>query len=536
MRDKLLSMTQGWDKAIVVTVCFIIIVNHFIYVFKSNQYPVWDEHHYINLAVRYYDILRQPSFDSYVKMLEVSSYRQPVYPFFLSIPLFLFGTLHTYKIALLQNGLLYIVTLLCVYFLSRKYMGKVASVMAVILAAFYGNSLFYLHFTYSETALTTGVMLSLTLLAYSEGLKKEVPTAFASIFIGITWLIKWAGLPFLLLPVIDTCIEGITKRNCKYQTFIKHLFVLITIGVLFPIFLFYLPNFSQFMDYVFKNQFEGIQWVQTYRSSELVNTLSVRSIMYYLNIISQNTIYFFILFSIGMIIAFIKFYKYHFLILSFISQYIFLTVFTVWKEDRFAVSLYPIIAIISAMVFEYLKIRFLKNMLIIITVCLSLLIFLGAMWGIGPMGQRGLLDYITPSWWPHPRRIYLTPLVWPPRDEYVNIHKLFERVKVDNEENPLVYQLFEFEPWDNAVYGELNYEQRQLFMHKYIKDTNELSSADVLSLMESIYILTKNEEIEEFFKRRNISLNEYTFSNFSIIEKITVPIDNSIVYVYKKND
>src|SRR3989338_3759590 len=89
-----------------------IFVSHILYVAKSRQYPQWDEHNYLSLAIKYYDILQTPSLDIYRRLLSVTGYLQPLYSLIVSIPLLMFGMSHTYTIALLLNGLLFVAVIL----------------------------------------------------------------------------------------------------------------------------------------------------------------------------------------------------------------------------------------------------------------------------------------------------------------------------------------------------------------------------------------------------------------------------------------
>lgn len=516
-------------------ICLILLLSHTMYVLASRQYPEWDEHQYLSLATSYYDILRSPTIDFYKRILTVSSYRQPLYPLLLTCLLFLFGSEHFYTIALLFNGVLYVTTVFCVYILARKYLDKTPSLMAALIACFYGNALFYLHFTYSETALTTMVTLALTFLAYSDGFTKKRSTILSGIAIGVSWLTKWAGLPFLILPMIAEGSSGIVhfgKEKKKRSTLLKNAMLFTALALLVPICFYYLPNYVPFMEYVSKNQIGGLQWVKTYRIADMANTFSVHSVMYYWNILEQNTIWFFALFVVGTLLAVTHIRRYWFLLVALFSQYFFLTFVSIWKEDRFAVSLYPIMAILSAIVFEHIRFRFLRKFLMSITVGFCFLILLGASWGMGPMGKQGLLDYVTPKWLPHPRRMYLTPLVWPPRTEYANVYQLVDLIIAEGIKKPLVTQLFSNHPWDNAFYSVVMYEKRSLCEYKVFEDTADISQ-DTFDAIEknSTYLLIRNETLQEYMVRHK-KIGE---PPFVLVRKIFVPIDASSVFVYKKD-
>lgn len=512
--------------------CIAILVSHFLYVSKSRQYPQWDEHHYLSEAVSYYDILRSGEGSWYQRILAESSYRQPVYGLLLSALLFIFGTNHTYKVALLFNGMLYVATILSVYFLARSFMSKTASLMAAIIFTFYGNSLFFLHFTYSETALTAIVTATVLFLWKSDDFTRSRESFITAILFGLSNLIKWSAPAFVALPFAFVGIRAVIRaaRFSKQRTRILcHMLLVLLVGVAIPISVYYLPNWEPFIAYVKRNQSDGPQWVTTYRFADMANTFSVHSLVYYSNIISQNTVYFFILFLAGTFVSLRYLKRYAYLLLAFVSQYGFLTLFAVWKEDRYAVSMYPFMALLSALVFVQIRWRKARDALIAVTIILAVLNFLGASWGIGPMGKRGLTDVVLPEFIKHPRRIYLTPLVWPPNREYVNAHRLFELINSNPAQNrpARVLQMFVYEPWDNAVMSISSYEKRgEIAIQKIERnDPDFFATVD-----ESDYVLTKNEELS-FVEAQYLALMPKT----KLLDIIYVPIDGSRVYVYRVN-
>src|SRR3989344_4914329 len=194
-----------------VLLCLVIFISHLFYVALPRQYPQWDEHHYLNLAVQYYDILRTNPGGWYEKILNATAYRQPVYPLMLTGLLFIFGTDYTYKHALLFNGVFYAATILCVYYLARSFMGKTPSLMAAVIFAFYGNSLFFLHFTYSETALTAFIAATLLFLWKSEDFTKPKESALTAFFFGLTNLVKWSAPAFMFLPFLFVGVRATTR-------------------------------------------------------------------------------------------------------------------------------------------------------------------------------------------------------------------------------------------------------------------------------------------------------------------------------------
>lgn len=483
---------MGMNKWILLVICICIGISHVIYVNQSRQYPQWDEHSYLSLTMRNYDIFRNKGFLGLPEIIVSNTNRQPVYPLILSSIILLTGTAYSYKIALLFNGVFYIASIVGTYYLSKEFFDKKTSILGAILFATLGNALFYSHFTYTETPLTTFVIWSLLFMKR----KKDV--------LGIT-LFAVATLTRFLAPIFligMLFVEGISAlKKRRYRFFISLFFI----GMVIPVIFYFFPNWGAFREYIQNNQGLGAQWVAQYRLPEMANTFSTRSIMYYFNILSQNTIFIFAAFAIGFLYCVFHIKKTLSLLLSFILPYAFLTFIVIWKEDRFLVPLYPVFAIITAASILWFKEGMVKTFFTTFLVVISLLNFLGAVWGIGPMGKKGLTDIVLPSFIHHPRRIYLTPLVWTPNKEYINAHQLFEIIGDKRGEE--ILQLFEYEPWDTAVYSILSYEKRGWFTIRREKVVDEKAT----------YILTKNVTLAE-----------------NQIGSIYLPIDGSIVYVYKR--
>lgn len=452
---------------------------------------MWDEHHYIDLAIKQYDILTAQGILGIPNVLTIPTHRQPLYSLFITAVLIITGTAHTYKIALIINGLFYVSAIVGTYFLAKQIVGKVESILASFLYATYGNVLFYSHFTYTETATTAFVIWSLVLLAYTHGFQSRKMSFAAGIVTGLATLTRWIAPTFIIGGAFIEAGKWLLllwrKKNKKlsfsspYSNIVGYVLLSIGIAVLFH----FMFTYEPFLDYVGKNQSLGAQWVSEYRDPSMANTASVRSIMYYFNILQQNTVWMFGLFVMGIITIGIRLLAsawkyttrkehillkdppkgYLFLLASFCVPYFFLTFITIWKEDRFIVPLYPIIAIISVVFFSRITFPLLKKVLIVITVSIGILNALGGMWGVGPMGQRGLVDYITPKWVPHPRRLYLTPLVWKPTIDKTGAETVIEAIQLDwkgNKEARLRNDV-PHEPLQNGLYSRSAYEIRDVY-------------------------------------------------------------------------
>lgn len=513
------------SRVLLFSLCIIIAISHIAYVLTSRQYPQWDEHNYLSLAIKYYDIFRSPSIDLYQRMLSVTGYLQPLYSGVIAFFLVLLGTSHTYMIALLLNGVFYIFTILGTFFLAREFFDETVSFVAALIFAFYGNALFYLHFTYTETAVTVFIVWSIIYLIRSKGFRYRNSSILSAIFFACAVMTRWVALVFVVGPILLTTVTSIskimqTKAKKKYITI--NIFLFFIIAILLPLILYFIPNADDFFSYVQRNQEQGGQWVVQYRDPALANTFSIRSIMYYFNILSQNTIVPFIFFALGMLLCLRFVNKYIVLLLAFLIPYAFLTFITIWKEDRFLVPLYPTIAIISSITFAYIKQKNIQRILILIIGFVSIFNFLGASWGRGPLGKRGLTDYVLPSFIHHPRRIYLTPIVWPPTKEYLNAHVIAEAIRKSwNEPGvPVVGSHYTFEPLDNAFGSIVGYHDRSLMT--YVKSPYETQSVD--------YLMTKsNDTLIDVIKN-----NEF-LESFQLIANIPIPMDNSMVSIYKKD-
>ena len=517
--------------------CLFVFINLVAYVFYTRQYPQWDEHHYLSMAVKFYDILRHPTLDSYKIILSVSGSRQPLIGLIYAFPLFFVGTQFTYKSALLLNGVFYVFSILGVYGIARQFLSKLGSLTASVFFAFYGHNLFYIHFTYSETAVTTCIVFSFYFLLKNESFLNRKFTILSALFLEAAILIRWIAPIFLVgsfvfvsFPLLRKRVRGIGDRGAIINWV---LFLLVAFGI--PLVTYYLPNFKEFYDYVRRNQTYGPEWVALYRDSDLANTFSTRSLMYYLNILSQNTVFIFSFFVVGLLVALRKFKKYIALLVTFIIPYCFFTFIVIWKEDRFIVPIYPVVAILSALPLDYIKSTTIKMLYFWSVVVVSLLVFFGALWGVGPMGKRGLTDLVLPAFIHHPRRIYLTPLVWPPTREYLNADQIVKVIEEDRGKSSVqVVSLFSFEPIDNALYSILTYEKRNSFIYESYNPQNDKSFGKIEV---ADYYLTKEETLASAVSRLNLVSNSRSpvsgESMGILIGTVSIPMDGSSVFIYR---
>lgn len=502
-----------------------------LYVYKSHQYPQWDEHHYLSLAVNLYDQFRHPWSVSWGSILTASGYRQPVYSILIALLLLIFGTANTYKLALLLNGIFYIASIAGTYIIARKYFSRALSVLTAIVFASLGNVLFYSHFTYTETAVTAFCIWSVVFLLKTDSFKKRNETVIAAIFLALAALTRWVGPIFVVGPALAVFIEAVNKtfKEKKFRTkIIVNIILFLLIGIVVPIVAYYIPNERIFFgEYVHNNQAYGAQWVTQYRSPDMANTLSARSVMYYFNIISQNTVWIFVPFAIGVLIAIWRWKRYAVPILGVAVPYIFFTGLAVWKEDRFIVPLYPYMAFLTVLPIASIRSVIFKRIfgvgLLIIAVCS----YFGAFWATGPMGKQGLKDIVLPEYIQHPRRIYLTPIVWPPNREFVNADIIVSTIRNDwnGSAPPIVVKLFTFEPVDNALISILTYEQRNV-MSLETDVPRDGVLPEKLVLYQANYVLDK--------QPGGIDAAVIEAFGYDHVRDVFIPIDGSTVSIYKK--
>ncbi|OGK29804.1 hypothetical protein A3F29_01900 [Candidatus Roizmanbacteria bacterium RIFCSPHIGHO2_12_FULL_33_9] len=552
MRSKLLS-TLSIKKLsiryihILLLLCliFFITASHILYVLKTYQYPQWDENVYLQYAVDYLPILKNPSPFFWGDILEITKHRQPFYPLFISIPLLFFGTAHAYKIALLMNGIFYAISILFTYLLARQFFGRLPSFLASYMFAFYGFPLFYLHFALQETTVTAFTTAALFFLAKSVKSSTRRNTVLFSLAAGIGTLVRWAVPIFLIGPFLS-----IILRIPKSEVF-KHIIIIFFVGILPVVLLYYYPNLSHFLGYAEANRVGGSQWAP----DPIKNPFSKSSLIWYASALAQQTIFFWVLFIAGFLLSLVHYKKYIFLLLAFIIPYLFLTFGSAWKDDRFIVPLYPTMALMSTVVIQKLHKKKFKIMVIILILLLGFLNFLGASWGIGPMkfsihGNRYTVPHsiIVPMPIGHPRRVWLAPISWPPRSNEGNSDLILKTVLEDNKNNkkPNVLLTFTIPQIEGPLYKIVLYEQRDLINLRALWG---FEANDLPTLFERIknadYILIKEggafddqfddqpdllQTFNETIKNRGLKLPH----GFTKIETVEIPFDNSKVVIYKK--
>jgi hypothetical protein len=509
-------------------------------------------------ALATYDLFQKPSQDFLQKFMSIYIARPPVYGLSISLPLFFFGLSSAYKLALFINGFYFIASLIGIYLLSKVFLSKNASLIASFIFASYGFPLFYLHFVYSETAATTFVVYALFFLAKSNYFMRRRETLFFACSFFFCVMTRWTTPIFIfggfLSLLISFLLNKKTRDSLKFKQIGTNLFLVFTISFLLPLILYYIPNRESFTSYLVTSSKLSATWVTqlAYLSPDLVNTFSTRSVMFYFNILSQQTIYFFLLFAIGTLLCLRFFRKYAFLLFAFFFAYAFLTFVFVLKDDRYIVPIYPVMATISAVVFDRIKFSFLRTLLVILTIFAGSLNFLGASWGIGPLGQQGLKDIVLPSFIHHPRRMYLTTMVWPPRPNEIMAQEMIDVIKNDAKGkfiNPTILNTYTVHPMelDNALNSIQLYTSRHTFTFLNLRALKQNDYADLFKrLHQANYILITNsgispkkfstEETDAMIPTVNkalLALRPSLPDLFSKVATIPYPLEKITITIYR---
>lgn len=544
---------NNWHIIALSLLCIAILLSHALYVLKTHQYPEMDEQLYMNMAVEYYRLLQNPSWDTIVKMNNYAvghpPFRPPIYSLSITAPLLIFGLENSYKIGLFINGLYYIVTIIALYFLARCFFKKTASVLASILFACYGWPLFYLHFTYSETATTPFIVLCLLFLLKSDKFRNRRYSILFGIFLSLGFLVRWIVPLFIIGPALLVLYQVI-KQKKRDKGMIKNL-MLVIIAIIPSIMYHIINKESFFSGYVGSQMFYGPLWekVPLFRR----NLISFQSAAYYFKVFEQLTIYLFGIFVVGLIICLQKARKYAYLTMAFLVPYLIFSFGTVIKDDRYIVPIYPFIALISATFIHHIKKKAIQTLVVLVLVILSIGNFLGGVWGIGPLGHEGLKSFLLSMPIGHPRRIHITTIVWPPSGNFSNADKIMEFIDKDSKNNnikePYIINLFSYHPVDNALQSINIYQKYKPFKIQNFVGTTIINSTESAkyvtgSFQNADYLLIKKggiitdtyfpgnaylllNIINEFFQNDKTILRGY-----KEINRFEVPIDNSFVIIF----
>lgn len=549
------------SETALLALCIILFISHTAYVAVTHQYPAGglDEPVYVALAIHVSDLVRQNPLLHLREIWTADHNRQPLYPVLISIPVVLFGTGNAYKHILWFNIIFYLITVISIYKLGTKFYSKLASFLASAVFAWYGFPLFYLHFAYSETAVTAAIMLTAVFLYESKSLTDRKYTVLTALSFVAASLIRWVAPIFIAGPFVVSVYSGIRhavhgKRQGLART-LTGLAIFFVIGVLGSVLLYYGPNLGNFRGYVMSNVSNGSRWSQQFLGVS-GSVLSVHSVMYYFNILSEQGIYFWLLFFVGFFVCVAQYRKYAYLLAGFIVPYLVFTFSTTWKGDRFILPIYPFMALISVSVIDGIHTASLRRLVITLTLIIGALNFLGGSWGIGPLGKQGLKDIVLPSFIPHPRRIYVTSMVWPPRPNEANVDRIVQSLLSSwkSKSKPFVFTLTFYMPQVQDGLSEVLFQERrglasEIFLyHQGVIPKNQL----ITDLMQADYILVKEGVVDGRYKPTDEPTSredmQYIYlindayrmagntlpAGYSITGRIAIPFDGSHVIIYKK--
>jgi hypothetical protein len=540
------KMTKNIHVVLLILVSIIIFVSHSIYTVKTQQYPEMDEQNYMDMVTGYYKILQHATLNSPVEIIQYLPYRQPGYPLLVLPVLLILGLSYSYKIMLFANVFFYIGTMLAVYGVSRFYFGKTASLLSSILFATYGWSLFYLHFTYSETATTFFTTVAIYYLLKSKNFSLKNPTILFGVTFGLALLTRWVSLLFVAGPLI----VSLTSKQIYTKKFLKKHIKIITVSILLVI-LFgiwpYILNISSFFGtYVDKQMFGGSLW--TLVPQEQKHHVSLQSAAYYFKIFEQLSIFHFTLFIVGGTLLIWKRKGRMSLILAFLIPYLAFSFATIIKADRYIVPIYPIMAIISLSGYDLIMNKILKRLFVAGVLVLSVFSFFGCVWGIGPMG-KGLSSVLIPMPLGHPRLVHTSSIVWPPTTEQTNARKLFEHLqKLNKKKDDQIVFIFSYHPIDNPIYSlNKHHTTSPLNISNFVSMgvPSFKSSGDYADKLFSNaqIIVTKSGTIADNYfgsgaykyviaVNSALKNNPQILNSFEKVETIKVPKDNSTLTIY----
>lgn len=544
---------------LLILLCLGLLVSHTLYVRATYQYPASgnDEPVYVDAAVRYYDLIRHPTSRFLRDLAAVNPYRQPLYSLFLALPLFLTGVAGAYKTALWVNIIFYTGTIIGTYALGRKFFRESSSLLAAFIFATYGFPLFYLHFAYSETMTSMFVVLSLLFLARSDRFTDIPQTVVFSVTLLLASLTRWVAPLFAAGPLAVSSLRAlflaVTDRR-KRKTVLAAAALFAVIGIGGSAAFYYVPYRVFFSQYISGTSARSAEWASAYLGSDYANTFSVKSFMYYFNILSQQTVFFWLLFCSGCLLGLAGFRKYLFLYAAFFVPYFVFTFSSAWKGDRFIVPIYPSMALLSVIPLEYIRGRAIKTVLISLIIGIGSLNFLGSSWGLGPMGKQGLKDIVLPAFIRHPRRIYLTPMVWPPRQDETRAGDIVGVMMADAEGKPFtVMNGFYDSDISAALYMQTAYNHRGLadgVPLAGIPETDFGQFSKNIARTDYILVITRPGD-PDLEKQRYRDIGDFAYyvsvvqetvrknrgvlpGPFTVLKKFTIPMHHDELTVFKR--
>lgn len=519
------------------------------YGLRTYKIPEWDEQHYMRMSTEFYRIVKYNlSFNTPYEMLQIVPFRQPGYPLLILPFLIIFGLSKAYFWGIFTNGLLYIASIFGIYFLSRNFMSNLASFTASIIFAFYGWTLLHLHLTYSETATSAFAIWTILFLIKSQFLKNRKYSILFGLFLGLGLLVKWITFIYVLGPMLYVLYKILRGKSFKKRETLINAFLAFIITAVVSFYPYY-QNYYWIAQYFYGHRAGGPMW-QIVAEQER-NPLSSYSLTFYLNSFAQLGIFYFILIITGFILALRKKSSLKPILLAVIISYLF-SAFALLKAERHIIPIYPYLAILSASVIDHIKNIKLKILLVTFVLALSVVSFLGSVWGRGPMRESlSSLPIELPLG--QLKKIYLTTFSRPPYIYKISGKEILDYISDDSKrsgiKNPQILSLFYFRPLDEPLMTYNLYNQEKtLAINNFIGTVVNQPESQTVYLTGVIkntdYILIKSgKRVDMYFSKENygvlralVDLFDYFKFQKYFEEKTRIWIyqDSSEVTIFKK--
>ncbi len=208
---------------ILLTVAFIIRLLYVIRIVTLNALPTGDGEDYDMIGM---NIITGHGFSLYPDVL--TSYRPPLYPFFLAGIYFLFG--HSYAVVRIIQALIGALTCIITYFMGKELTNKKIGVLSSLFLAFYPSAIYF-----SGSIYTEGIFIFLLALGifYSIKVFKQPSIknqAILGIFIGLTILTRSVLLSFIPFIFLWSILIFKPKTIAIKNFLIISFFILLTIA------------------------------------------------------------------------------------------------------------------------------------------------------------------------------------------------------------------------------------------------------------------------------------------------------------------
>lgn len=494
------------------------------YGLRTYKVPEWDEQHYMRMSTEFYRMIKNNfSLTTPYQMLQVVPFRQPGYPLLIVPFLMLFGLSNSYFWGIFTNGLLYAASIFGIYFLARNFLSKFPSFAAAVMFAFYGWTLLHLHLTFSETASSAFTIWTLFFLVKSNLFQNKKNSILFGVFLGLGMLVRWVIAMYILGPLLFVLYLLIKKRLFKKKKVVIHFcmaFLIALVVSFYP----YLQNSYWIFQYFYGHHVGGLMW-QALPQQES-NPFFIYSLTFYINTFAQLGIFFFTLIIAGFVLALRKESNMKLILSVVVIGYLF-SVLAPIKGERYIVPIFPYLAILSASVFEYVKNRRFYLLLVYFAIVLSVVSFLGSVWGKGPMRESlaSLPIELPFGQW---KRIYLTTISKPPYIYKISGKEILDIITKDSKtsgiKNPQVLSLFYYRPLDEPLmtynlYNEENPLQINNLIGTVITNPEGQATYIINIIKNSDYVLTKSGQRAD---------NSFLEINYRTLKALIALFDNNL--------